>query len=94
MTYYRVSRYSNKIQEVEFTRVTEHFGFRRQGIAQTERREALMSSWDRYYPTRKEAVAALRTRLEQSIENAQDALKKAQDDYQNFAFEEAQRAGE
>lgn len=83
MTYYKMTNYSTKIQEVEFDRVTEHTGFLADG-----KRRLLLSSWERHHTTREQAVEWLFQRLVRANQIAIDTQKRAEKELTDFVARE------
>lgn len=90
MTYYRTTNYGSKIEPVEFERVTDHYGFPKQGGYPT--RIKLNASWETYHKTREQAVESVRIRLERSVQHRQQELEQAQQEYSTFIEREGLQA--
>ena len=81
ITKYRVSRYSNEVEAVEFKRETKDFLFydRSWGSSKTEEaRTAKSSHFDKYYDTKQEALEDLIKRETANLEYHQREAEKAQ----------------
>ena len=84
LTYYYTTDYSVDVQEKEFTRVSEHFGFFRHPGARRETREGLNTEYRRYFPTREGAITYRRGQLRTRVRQLKSSLERAENDLKQF----------
>lgn len=90
--FYLVNRCDTHVKEVEAVRHTPKTVWVRQAACFSKKmivsRHPIRSNYDNYFPTRAEAVAFLRNRLESDLRRAQKRLTKAESELFSFLEQE------
>lgn len=85
MVYYRTSKYTTRIDTVQFDKLTPAYGIKSNGD-----RVKLRGAFEDHYPTREEAVRAVWERLQKSVDYAQHELARAINALERFQGGESQ----